>query len=147
MRSQDVFSYANKNFSEYMINMEKYAKQLRQSKPPEFGNLFNKVSEYQTEMMCKMLDQYRAKIGKNKAKQTISEMVENVINSSRSGSVVFEMGKEEAEKVYSIVFDEIGWMLLDDCDFYHYPTAPENMWTIDLMFGGLYVPYWDGWED
>lgn len=147
MRSCDVFTKANRKFADYEIQMGKYAKQLRQASDEEFENLYVEVSEYQKEKMTEMLEQYKEKIGSDAIKTEIANIIDYAIDLSDSGSVISQMGKDEAEKVYDILCNEIGELLLDAELYPRHRLHTDGEWVVDVMFGGCYVPYWDGWRD
>lgn len=86
--------------------------------------------EYEKEVNCK-------------AKECIYNLLQYAIEWSESGnSIVNVDSKEIADEVEEIIWEEIGVYLLE-CEIY----KEDNHWSIDCMFAGNYVPYWDGWKD
>ena len=59
-----------------------------------------------------------------------------------SWAIIDVSTKEEADAILAIIWEEIGDFLLE-CDCYE----ENGGWTISAVFGGYYVPDWDGWDD
>lgn len=89
-------------------------------------------------------------IGDNPAKQICYELLDYAVHWSESGNaIVYEENEDLANKVDDIIYDELDDYLLDVETYY---DRHEKAWAIDCMFGGYFVPDWDGiteyfWED
>lgn len=106
--------------------------------------VYEELSNFQNKHMKEFLAAYKETIGDDKAKQVCYDLLEDAITYSESGSAIkYVDTKELADKVDEIIMDEIGDYLLDPPEIYQ----EGNEWAIDCMFGGNYVPYWDGWTD
>ena len=92
--------------------------------------------------MENVLDEYQKTID-GKARQCIYNLMCHAVRVSESGSSIIDINtKELADEIENIIWEEIGDYLLD-CLVYE----EGDHWVVDCMFGGSYVPYWDGWDD
>ena len=108
----------------------------------EWYEEYDRLCEYQKNYMKKYLDEYKNKV-QCKAQEYIYELIEHIVYQSTSGnSIVFVNTKEEADEVNNIIWEEIGEMLLDPPEIYE----QNGVWAIDCIFGGAFVPEWDGFE-
>lgn len=136
------------DFETYDAKVEEYANKLRDVNcvGDEWDAIYEELSEYQAKVMGEYLEQYKANAD-TRAKEIIAELLEYAVRHSDTGSsVVCDLTQEEADEVDDIIWEEIGDFMLDYPEIYedtHYGTG----WNIDAMFGGNYVPYWDGWDD
>lgn len=109
-------------------------------------DIYEEMSKFQMKYMEKVLADYEKTINGDKAKQVCYDALEYAVHHSESGSsIVYVDDKETADKVEEIIWDEIGNKYMLDC-----PVISEEdngMWSIDCMFGGAYVPYWDGYNE
>jgi glutamyl-tRNA reductase len=127
------------DITEYDKKMREYRERLDANYTDE---LYEEVSQFQEKEMTKMLEEYRKTIDEP-AKEVIANLVQYAINISESGNAIESVEtEEEANRIDEILWDEIGDLLLD-CEIYE----EDGEWNIDVMFGGYYVPYWDGWRD
>jgi hypothetical protein len=127
------------DITEYDKKMREYRERLDANYTDE---LYEEVSQFQEKEMTKMLEEYRKTIDEP-AKEVIANLVQYAINISVSGNAIESVEtEEEANRIDEILWDEIGDLLLD-CEIYE----EDGEWNIDVMFGGYYVPYWDGWRD
>ncbi len=78
-----------------------------------------------------------------KAKRCICEAVQYAITNSLSGNAIVYTDEKTAAEVEDIIWDMIGDMLLD-VQIYKDNAGD---WAVDVMFGGHYVPGWDGWSE
>lgn len=125
--------------TEYDKKMRDYRERLDANYTDE---LYEEVSQFQEKEMTKMLEEYRKTIDEP-AKEVIANLVQYATNISESGNAIESVEtEEEANRIDEILWDEIGDLLLD-CEIYE----EDGEWNIDVMFGGYYVPYWDGWRD
>lgn len=128
-------------FEEYDKKIGELGDKLRADYSEE---LYEKVSDFQMEHMMKFLAQYQDSVGDDPAKDVCCDLLSYAVCSSQSGSAIVYVDTEElADKVDDIIMDEIGRYLLDPPEIY----KDGDQWAIDCMFGGSYVPYWDGWKD
>lgn len=132
-------------FEEYDAKMGEYADKLREDYSDE---LYQEVSEFQDKHMREFLAEYEKTIGDDPKKKVCYELLEYAVNDSESGSVIvdeidFVTNEDEAKELQNTIFEEIGEYLLDDCQVY----KEGNSYVADVMFGGSYVPYWDGWNE
>ena len=89
---------------------------------------------YMTEIMSKMY-------AKAEAYKNIAKSINYLIDESFSGSVInYAETKEKAELIQELSLKELDDYMLDTPDIYQDDIG----WTISYMFGGNYVPYWDG---
>lgn len=112
---------------------------------------WNELEQFQYSYMSKIVAEFR----KN-ATSTIGriayELIEYAVNASESGNSVvylddYELtAEEEAETIAAIedgALDELlGEYLLDLVIL-----GDTGDYSVDVMFGGCYVPNWDGWGD
>ena len=129
-------------FEEYDKKMEEYSEQLSDVYGDEWDKLYEEMSEFQREYMEKVLEEYEKTID-CKAREHIYELLCYAVRNSQSGSAIIDVEtEEEADAIDNIIWEEIGDYLLD------YEIYKEgDYWAIDCMFGGNYVPYWDGWNE
>ena len=126
---------------EYDKQMDEATDKLRTNWSEE---LYHFVSEFQYKGMTELLATYKKTIGNDEAKQVCYDLLEYAVKYSESGSSIVDVEtKELADRVGEIIMDEIGDFLLDPPEIYEFNDG----WSIDCMFGGRYVPYWDGWRD
>lgn len=129
-------------FDEYNKKMNEYADQLSNTYGKDWDNLYEKVSNFQQNYMENVLEEYQKTID-CEAREKIYELLCYAVRNSQSGSSIVDVETEEiANEIDNILWEEIGHYLLD------YEIYEEgDYWAIDCMFGGNYVPYWDGWND
>jgi len=127
---------------EYDKKINSYIKQLSSLYGDEWEKLYEEISQLQKDYMKSVLIEYEKEVN-CKAKECIYNLLQYAIEWSESGnSIVNVDSKEIADEVEEIIWEEIGVYLLD-CEIY----KEDNHWSIDCMFAGNYVPYWDGWKD
>lgn len=128
--------------AEYDEKMSVYAERLRNATGSEFDALYEEVSNFQYAHMEDVLLAYKANID-CEAKGYIYSLLEYAVHSSSSGNSTIDVESEEIlTDIDNIIWEEIGDYLLD------YQTyKEETYWVVDCMFGGNYVPCWDGWKD
>lgn len=132
-------------FEEYDAKMDEYADKLRKDYSDD---LYQEVSEFQDKHMREFLAEYGNTVGDDLKKKVCYELLEYAIKDSTSGNaIVFDIdfitNEEEAKDLEDTIFEEIGQYLLDDCEVYQ----EDGSYLADVMFGGAYVPYWDGWNE
>jgi hypothetical protein len=105
---------------------------------------FNEIGAFQQKYMRSVVNEYAKTVGDDKAKDIILEILLYETEDSLSGSAIINIPDEEtAKRVNEILFEEIGTYLLDG-DIYQ---EESGQWVADVMFGGDYVPYWDGFKE
>ena len=132
-------------FEEYDKQIDELGSQLKANWSDE---LYDKVSQFQHEHMTEFLEEYRQTVGDDDAKDICCQLLEYAIKDSTSGNAIVDVDfistKDEASELESTILGEIGKYLLDDCQVYQ---EKSGQWVADVMFGGSYVPYWDGWRE
>ena len=127
------------SYEEYNKKMDWYSENIT----PDNEELFEEMCKFQTEYMGEVLTELRSKAD-TKAKEVVCDILDYAIRWSESGSVVEYVETEElANEVDEIIWEMIGDYMLDAPEIYKGKYSGE--WTIDCMFAGNYVPYWDGW--
>lgn len=107
------------------------------------NDIYDVLSQFQMKYMKNILAEYREKI-KTKAQEYIYDLFENAVLHSETGQSAISCESEElANEVYDTIFEEIGEYLLDDCQMYE----EKGEWVVDVIFGGNYIPYWDGFME
>lgn len=129
-------------FEEYNKKMNEYKERLSGLCDSDFDELLDEVSQFQYSYMENVLQEYQKTID-SKAKECIYELLSHAVKVSTSGSSVVDVEtKEIADEIDKIIWEEIGDYLLD------YDIYEENgHWVIDCMFGGNYIPEWEGWRE
>ena len=130
---------------EYDKQMGIYSDRIRENYTEE---LYKELSEFQYDYMEKVLKEYKSAVGGDPARRVCYELLEYAVNESQSGNAIVEVDyistDDEAELLQDRILEEIGDYLLDDCQVYQ---EHNGTWVADVMFGGSYVPYWDGWRE
>ena len=133
---------------EYLKKINEYTDKLANYEGDYFVEFYTKwfeeVSEFQMTYMEEVLAEYKKK-AKTEAQKYISEILDYAIHGSVTGNVViYVLTKEIADEVKEIIWEEIGEYMLDAPEIYE---DEDGEWVINCMFGGAFVPYWDGWLD
>ena len=127
--------------TEYRAQVEVLVEEYRKKKSNEAKRT---LFDFQFEYMSNVLSNYEKTINGVPAKQVCYDLLAYAINDSETGnSIEFVETKELADEVNKIIMTELGEYLLDAPQIY----KENNEWAIDCMFGGCYVPLWDGWEE
>ena len=128
---------------QYLEEMNKLSNQLKETETKEeWEAQKSKISEFQWKHMKQFLEDYRKAVDSD-AKQSIYELFAYAVRKSCTGNSIIDVDtKEESDAIEEILWDEIGDYLLD-CEFYE----ENGRFTINAMFGGYYVPDWDGWDE
>lgn len=125
---------------EYDKQMSDYADRLHELYGKEWDELYEEVSRFQQNYMGNVLNEYKKTIN-CEAREHIYELLCYAVRNSQSGSSIVDVEtKRVADEIDNILWEEIGDYLLD-YEIY----KEDDHWLIDCMFGGNYVPYWDGW--
>ena len=127
-------------FNEYNKKMGEYAERISKLYGNKWDNLYEEMSKFQQDYMENVLEEYKKTIN-CKARECIYDLMHHAVYISESGSSIIDVETEKlADEIDNILWEEIGDYLLD------YEIYEENnLWVIDCMFAGNYVPYWDGW--
>lgn len=126
-------------YEEYNKKMDWYSENITEDNE----ELFEEMCQFQAKYMTEVLTELRSKAD-TKAKEVACDILEYAINDSTSGSVVqFVETEEFANEVDEVMWEMIGDYMLDAPEIYKDKYSGE--WAIDCMFGGYFVPYWDGW--
>ena len=128
---------------EYDKKMGEYADRLRAANyGKEWDDLYEEVSRFQYDFMGNVLAEYHKTID-CPARQCIYNLMHHAVKISESGSSIIDVETEaEADAIDNLIWEEIGDYLLD-----YQIYQEDNRWVIDCIFGGNYVPYWDGWAE
>ena len=128
----------------YLKSIDEFEKRLLNiDDEDEWDEERERLYEYQKDYMEKYLKSYR-ETATSEAQKSICELIEYAIYESSSGNaIVFVDTKEKADAINEIIWDEIGEMLLDSPEIYE----EDGEWVIDCMFGGAFVPDWDGFDE
>ena len=126
-------------FEEYNKKMDWYSENITENNEELLEEMYDFQTKYMTEVLTELRDN-----ADTKAKEVVCDILEYAINDTASGSVVEYVATEElANEVYEIIWEMIGDYMLDDPEIYKDKYSGE--WVISCMFGGYYVPYWNGW--
>ena len=106
------------------------------------------LTKLQYDFMEQVLKDYEKTINGDPAKQVCYDLLYYAVHDSVSGNAIvdadFVTNEDEAKELQDTIFAEIGKYLLDDCEVY---KSLFGNWIADAMFGGAFVPEWDGLED
>lgn len=128
---------------EYIKTLEMYQANIgiAQSKGmnDDATRLYNEMTNVQIKYMTEF---YESVVVDTPEKELVKELIDEAINNSETGQAKVVVPKElDLEKGSEVVWNEIGDMLLD---ILTYEEDGDNI--IDVMFGGWYVPCWDGFR-
>ena len=131
------------SLDKYDKKMGEYADRLRgELYGKEWDELYEEVSRFQSDFMENVLSEYHKTID-CPARQCIYNLMYHAVKISENGSSIIDVETEaEADAIEDIIWEEIGDYLLD-----YQIYQEDNHWVIDCIFGGNYVPYWDGWAE
>ena len=128
-------------YEEYNEKMDWYSENIT----PDNEELLEEMCNFQMKYMTEVLTELRS-TADTKAKEVVCDILEYAINCSESGNTIESVETEElANEVDEIIDEMIGDYMLDAPEIYKDEYSGE--WAIDCMFGGYYVPYWDGWVE
>jgi len=131
---------------EYTNKLDRLRKLMRYrvESGQDYDDLYEKYTNTQFNYMNEVLEEYR-KTANTPEKQVCYELLEYAVERSETGNSIQYLEDEDlANKVDNIIYDELGDYLLDVETYY---DRYEKAWAIDCMFGGYFVPYWDGIEE
>lgn len=129
-------------YKEYNQKMSEYSDRLSQLYNKEYDELFEEISQFQQNYMENILEEYHKTID-CQAREHIYDLLHYAVKKSTSGSSIITVETESiADEIDKIIWEEIGDYLLEYSIY-----KEDNRWTVDCVFGGNYVPYWDGWNE
>lgn len=133
------------------MTFEEYNKELDKLEQKIINNGIDskgiaELNDFKYKHMQEFVDEYKSKAAGDKVKEEIADLFESTITGGDSGSVVHYVETEEmAKAIEDIIWEEIGDFMLDAPEVYQCKYSKE--WVIDCMFGGAYIPEWDGTWD
>lgn len=129
-------------FEEYVKEMETRLASLDRDSDEEWDELY----EFQFTYMRGVLEEYRKTVGNNEAKRVCCSILDYIINQSESGSVNMAVETEEfANEVREMALEDFAEYMLDAPEVYFEEAFDE--WMVSCMFGGYFVPCWDGFRE
>lgn len=136
-----TFDEYNKKVDEYIDRMVEVFRDV-----DLYHQVYRELSEFQNDYMQNVLKEYKETIGDDRAKEICYELLSYAVNDSESGNAIVDIDDEEtARKVDEILYEELGDYLLDENENVYQES--DGQWFADVMFGGSYIPGWDGWSD
>lgn len=134
-------------FEEYNKQFDELDERLRATESEEeWEKVMEEINEFQYKHMREFVAEYRKKAEGDPAREVIYDAFNYVVEKGTNGSVNEYVDSEElANKIDEIIWDDIGQFLLDAPEIYK--DKYSGQWCISCMFGGAFVPEWDGWED
>lgn len=126
---------------EYVKEMETRLANIDRDSDEEWDELY----EFQFTYMRGVLEEYRKTVGNNEAKRVCCSILDYIINQSESGSVNMAVETEEfANEVREMALEDFAEYMLDAPEVYFEEAFDE--WMVSCMFGGYFVPCWDGFR-
>ena len=132
-------------FDKYVKAMEEYENRLNNIDDDEYDDiddLLDEISKFQYEYMRNVLNEY---VVDSEVKQACYEILDDAVNYLQTGQGVCRVeNKELADEVAETIFNDFGDYMLE------YPDCYEDCngeWVVDCIFGGYFIPEWDGWFD
>ena len=135
-------------FEEYNRKVDEFEKRMEEvyDEEEKFEEVKRQLDEFQNDYMQKVLEKYKGTIGGDKAKEVCYELLKYAVNESTSGNAIVDIDDEEtAMKVDEILYEDLGDYLLDENENVY--QEKDGQWVVDAMFGGAYIPGWDGWRE
>lgn len=126
---------------EYNVKQEEYENLLDTNYTSE---LYEEYNQFKQSYMESLLIQYENRI--TETDRCVCDLLYSVCYSSETGQCCTDTTCERAEEIGQQIWYEIGDYLLD---MQIYKSASGDRKIIDVIFGGAYVPWWDGdeWGD
>lgn len=136
-----TFDEYNKKIDEYVDRMVEVFRDV-----DLYHQIYRELSEFQNDYMQNVLKEYKKTVGDDRAKEICYELLSYAVNDSESGNAIVDIDDEEtARKVDEILYEELGDYLLDENENVYQES--DGQWVANVMFGGSYIPGWDGWSD
>lgn len=128
-------------YEEYISKVDELSELYKNATCGDAESRYDELSKFQESYMCDFANNYSIKADTD-AKRVISSLINHAVYHSTTGNSIVDVeSKELADEIDRILYDEIGDYLLDA------QVYPENnKYVIDVMFGGAFIPYWDGWN-
>lgn len=129
---------------EYNQRMQEYEDKLNSFtwyEQDEYEKFYEEMSKFQENYMKNVLDEYKKTIDCD-ARKYVYDLIRYAVEWSDSGSAILTVETEE-------IANEVNDYLCDIADYLLYWEIYEweGKWEVDCLFGGFYVPYWDGWGE
>lgn len=129
-------------FEEYTIAIDKMTREIMETRYFTREEL-DELYDFQMNYMKGVLADYKKRITTT-AQEYIYELFKGAVEQSTSGNRIIDVpSKEIAMEIDEIIWSEIGDYLLD-IQIYE---ENNGQWIIDAIFGGCFIPGWDGWEE
>ena len=127
-------------FEEFNSRMNEYSElmdaQLADMTEEAKEKLFDEIADFQTDYMEQVRDDCDD--------VRIYNIFDYLINESSSGNVIYYVYTEdEARELEIKLWEQYGEYILDST----IRETTDEKFAVDIIFGGNYTPYWDGWED
>ena len=134
----DIFS---KEYYDHVWELAvKMVKAGNEGRYDQEDKLSEELDNFQQDSMLEFYDNYNAD---TKEKEVVKDLIFDAIYSSETGQALAEVPEElDIDDVEAVIWEEIGDLLLD-C----FVDEDEDGKYADVMFGGCYVPHWDGWYE
>ena len=134
-------------FEEYNKQFDELDERLKATESEEdWEKVMEEINEFQYKHMREFVAEYKKKAEGDPAREVIYDAFNYVVEMGTNGSVNEYVDSEElANEIDEIIWDDIGQFLLDAPEIYK--DKYSGQWCISCMFGGAFVPEWDGWED
>lgn len=129
---------------EYRQAMDEKSDWLKYATGDEWERRYEEISNFQADYMNSVIEEYKQKADTD-AKMAVVNILHYVVSATTSGNVIWEFDTEaEAREVSELLWDDFSDFMLEDS-----PQVYKNdgEWVVDCMFGGYYVPFWDGWYE
>lgn len=133
------------NEQEYIKRMEDYCTFIdKEGMNSPFAQLmYEQMYKMQCDYMDEICEECKANIN-DEASQAVFTIMCNITTQSDSGNTCAYVKTEEiARQAEELLYDQYGNMLLDPVDIYE----DDGEWCLDCMFGGYFVPGWDGFRE
>lgn len=129
--------------TEYTKQMDELVNELEALEGEEFEQKISDISEFQYEYMGSVLEKYKANVD-CKEKEHVYDMLEFIVNHGTNGSVCINVEDEGmANRVADLLCEELGEYTLEAPEIFEY----DGKWNVDAIFGGYFVPEWDGFTE
>lgn len=105
--------------------------------------LWQEMFEYQYCYLTDIIEDWGVKT-KTEAELAVLKILKGMRDYSVSGNYIIEVDTEEiARETDQLLFDNFRDMLLESNVYQDY----RDSWSVDVIFGGFYVPGWEGFDE
>ena len=134
-------------FEEYNKEIDAFEKRLMETNSgEEWNKVIEELNSFQYKYMREFVAEYKKKAEGNPAREVIYDAFNYVVECGTNGSVNEYVDSEDlANEIDEVIWEDIGDFMLEAPEIYK--DRYSGQWCISCMFGGAYVPEWDGWED